>query len=290
MKQFYLIIAFALFAMIVVHLPAVNAQEPVQVEQEEEREEGGQSRESMANDSSASQWSFQVAYEIRNWREDTLSTGQVRPQGNKNMWQFRIVAPLDKKKTGLGFNILPRLTFRNNEAQDGTSGAGNAELFVLAIPVEWATGRFGIGPQVNFPADDEQYGSKEWRYGFATAWIQRAAKDKILTGILVQQIWGQSGSDASDAVLPSPITIQPIFNYSLPKAFYLNIGETALSYNWQTESWLVPLGVRFGKLFITDRGTWNVYGEYRTTVVYEDWLGSALKDAFRINVSFTIPI
>ena len=31
---------------------------------------GGQSRESMANDSTASQWSFQVAYEFRDWRDD----------------------------------------------------------------------------------------------------------------------------------------------------------------------------------------------------------------------------
>ena len=52
-----------------------------------------------------------------------------------------------------------RLTPRNNEAVDKSSGAGDAEYFALFIPVEWSTGRWGIGPQVNFPADDPKFGS-----------------------------------------------------------------------------------------------------------------------------------
>jgi hypothetical protein len=35
-----------------------------------------------------------------------------------------------------------------------------------------------------------------------------------------------------------------------------------------------------------DHEAWNLYGEYRTTVVYKDWAGSALKDAFRINLPY----
>jgi hypothetical protein len=251
---------------------------------------GGQSRESMANDSTASQWSFQLAYEARDWRDDEIAPGVTRPAGNKNYWQFRLVAPLDKSLTGLPFNILPRLTLRNEEAQDGRSGAGNAELFALIIPYDWGTGRFGIGPQVNFPADDEQIGSTAWRYGLATAVLQRAANDKIMTGFLIQQAWGKTDQSNPDAHVASPIAIQPVFNYSLPNLFYLNIGETAFSYNWHAKEWLVPLGVRFGRLWIGDSSTWNFYGEYRTTVVYENWPGSAYKHAFRLNVSYTIPI
>jgi hypothetical protein len=248
-----------------------------------------QSRESMANDSTAAQWSFQLAYEARQWYDDEVAPGVKRPEGNKNMWQLRIVAPLTKEQSRVGMPVLPRLTFRNHEAPDGASGAGNAELFVLAIPKEWSTGRFGIGPQLNFPADQDQFGSKEWRYGLATAALQRAASDKMLLGILIQQIWGKE-NEASDVVYASPITIQPVFNYALPKQFYFNIGETALSYDWQAEVWRVPIGIRLGKLLIGEKSTWNFYVEYRRDVVYKDWRGSALENALRLNVSYTLPV
>ena len=157
--------------------------------------------------------------------------------------------------------------------------------------MEWRSGRWGIGPQVNLPASAEQFGSTEWQYGFATAMLQRAAQQKILTGVLVQQVWSELTNSGSDSLVAQPLTIQPVFNYSLPKSTYINIGETALSYDWQTSSWLVPIGVRFGKLWIKESGaTWNLYGEYRTTVVYDDWPGSALKDAFRINISYAMPM
>jgi hypothetical protein len=106
---------------------------------------------------------------------------------------------------------------------------------------------------------------------------------------LIQQVWGQTVED-SDVTYADPLTIQPVFNYALPKRWYLNIGETALSYDWQAKQWLVPIGLRVGKLLITDKHTWNFYVEYRTSLVYKDWLGSAVENAIRINVSYTIPI
>jgi len=52
-----------------------------------------QSRESMANDNTAAQWSFQFAYQAQwDYRQDTLANGFVRPEGNKGFAQFRMVA------------------------------------------------------------------------------------------------------------------------------------------------------------------------------------------------------
>ena len=43
-----------------------------------------QSRESMAVDATASQWSFQFAYEgFFDYRDDTMKNGMQRPEGNK---------------------------------------------------------------------------------------------------------------------------------------------------------------------------------------------------------------
>ena len=96
--------------------------------------------------------------------------------------------------------------------------------------------------------------------------------------------------DASDEVSGS-ITIQPVFNYSLKNGYYVNIGETAFSYNWDANAWLIPLGFRFGKVFITDQGsTWNLYGEIRKSVIYEDWPVSVMDTAFRVNLSYAFPM
>ena len=250
-------------------------------------EESGQSLESAANDATAAMWTFQAAWEGRTWKDEAGPSGEPRPEGNRSMFQLRFVAPMP---LGKNLKLLNRLTLRNNEAADKSSGAGDAEYFALFIPVEWKTGRWGIGPQINLPADSEQFGTTAWRFGLATAALQRAMKDKILFGILVQQTWGKTDPLQPDNVISQPITIQPVFNYALPKGYYLNIGETALSYDWQADAWLVPVGIRFGKLFVKPESTWNLYMEYKTTVVYKDWPGSAIDNSLRLNVSYTIPV
>jgi len=170
----------------------------------DEGSSGGQSLASAANDVTASMWTFQLAWEHRSWRDDTLENGQTRPGGNRDMWQLRIVAPVPLAKN---LKLLNRLTLRNNEVADRSSGAGDAEYFALFIPVEWATGRWGIGPQVNIPATSEKFGSTSWRYGFASAGLQRLADDKILTGILLQQVWGETTINGKDDLVAQPIAI-----------------------------------------------------------------------------------
>jgi hypothetical protein len=68
------------------------------------------------------------------------------------------------------------------------------------------------------------------------------------------------------------------------------IGETALSYDWQSQKWLAPVGLCVDKLLITDRHAWDFYVEYRKSLVYKDWLGSALENAVRLNVTYTVLI
>lgn len=47
---------------------------------QEEKSDGGQDRESKALDSTATQWSFQLAYQkIPDYHDDTLDNGQERP-------------------------------------------------------------------------------------------------------------------------------------------------------------------------------------------------------------------
>ena len=68
-------------------------------------EEAVQDDVSKALDSTATQWSFQLAYQnMPNYKDDYVD-GKQRPEGSTDFVQFRIVAPL-------GVSNIPPLPFR----------------------------------------------------------------------------------------------------------------------------------------------------------------------------------
>ena len=168
-----------------------------------------------------------------------------------------------------------------------SSGSGNAEFISLFIPKTWSTGKIGIGPAINLPADEEQYGTKAWRFGLSGVFLENSFKGKLMWGVLVRQVWGKTKPN-SDSVIASSLALQPIVVYQLNKGWYLSNGESAIAYHWGEKEWLVPIGIRLGKTIgDSNGGTWNLYGEYRTNIVYKDWPGSAASDIIRISASYT---
>jgi hypothetical protein len=250
-----------------------------------------QDRESMAMDSTASQWSFQLAHQwMPNYHDDILDDGTQRQPGLDNYAQFRIVAPIPLKT----MTILPRLTIRHYEAPNGDSGFGNTELFGLIIPKpwDWGTGRVGIGPLITAPGDSS-VARDEWGYGFAAAAVN--TQGKWFYGLLFTQTWRsidptlqqQDPTIASDT---NPLGIAPFLAYRIGKGYYVQTADLIIQYDWNNNEVYMPIGARVGKVFVTDNGSWNLYGEYVTSLIYDDWSGSAVKDSFRINVSYTIPV
>lgn len=238
------------------------------------------------NDPTAAAWSYALGFEFYDWKEDVIAPGQTRPTGNNNTVQARIVAPLPAGTFGMPIKSLVRFTYRNIEAPGGTSATGNSELMWLTLPIDWGTGRFGIGPVVNFPADEKQFGADVWRFGLGSVVIQNSLEGKLLWGVLIQQVWGQTKAN-SDSVYASPIAIQPFATYSINDNWYISNGEAPWSFNWQEKQWLIPMGVRVGRLFSTRKGTWNAYAEYRWPIVWKDWPGAVAEDTVRLQVSFT---
>ncbi len=177
----------------------------------QEEEQSAQSRESMAVDATASQWSFQFAYQwMPDYYDDILSDGSTRPAGLDNYAQLRIVAPIPTKK----LLILPRLTFRHYEAPNGKSGFGNTELFALLIPnaTNWGSGRAGIGPLVTAPGNPD-VSKDEWGYGLAGAIVQNTGN--WFYGLLLTQSFRSVDprtlpTGSSDA---NPLGIAPFVNY-----------------------------------------------------------------------------
>ncbi len=71
---------------------------------------------------------------------------------------------------------------------------------------------------------------------------------------------------------------------------YLGTPDLVALYDWNTKGFYLPIGLRFGKVWVFNKGSLNVYGEYKTSAVYKNWEGSAVKNSFRLNVSYSIPV
>ena len=247
-----------------------------------------QSRESMAMDATASQWSFQGAYQWMPDYYDDIVNGSPRPAGLDNYLQLRIVAPVPLKS----MTILPRLTIRHYENAAGQSGFGNTELFALIIPksTDWGTGRAGIGPLVTAPGDPD-VAKDEWGYGFAATIVNNSGQ--WFYGLLFTQSWRSINPKAlpagqSDA---NPLGIAPFLNYRFgTSGIYVQTADMVALYDWDTGGFYLPIGLRLGKVWVLENASINVYGEYLTSAIYKNWEGSAVKNSYRFNVSYTIPV
>ena len=266
-----------------------NAPEAESQDSQEAEAEGGQDEQTKALDSTATQWSFQFAYQVMpDYHQDTMDNGEVRPVGSDDYWQLRVLVPVALKH----LTILPRITMRHYKNAQGDAGFGNTEVFALIIPkfLDWGTGRTGAGPLVTLPGNDK-VARDEWGYGFAAAAVNSTGP--WFYGLLFTQSWRSIDPTA----LPpggsntNPLGIAPIVNFRLgTSGWYLGNGDMVIRYDWSTKKWYVPIGVRFGKVFVQDYGTWNFYGEYQTSLLYKSYLGPAVKNSFRINLTFTIPV
>jgi hypothetical protein len=251
-----------------------------------------QSRESMAVDATASQWSFQFAYEgFSDYKDDSLDTDGgkvVRPEGNKGFLQFRMVAPISKSQS-MPLTLLPRLTLRAVQNAAGDYGFAQSDLFCLGIINQWAKGRWGLGPQINFPAQSSEFGNTNWGFGLAGAVTQRELDDKLYLALLLQQTWAKK-MDGSGDYGSSPLAINAIIVYQLGGGWYISNGDYVIRYHWDASAWLIPFHVRLGKAFVGDTSTWNAYIEYATPVYYDDWPGAVAGNTLRLNIQYQIPV
>lgn len=269
------------WAMMIVAWPAL-------AETEAEPAEGGQDRESMALDSTATQWSFQFAYQVMpTYYDDIVDNGQPRPAGNNDYAQLRVVAPVPLKS----FTLLPRLTLRHYENAQGQSGIGNTELFALVIPKkwDWGSGRMGLGPLVTLPGDPD-VAKDEWGYGLAAAVVNTSGR--WYYGLLFTQTW----RDVQPTVTPAetsdtnPLGVAPFLNFRLDSGWYLGNGDMVASYDWNNGEFYMPIGIRLGKVIVQPKSSWNFYVEYQTSLFKEGWNGAAVKESWRFNVTYTMPV
>ena len=252
--------------------------------------QGGQDEATKALDATATQWSFQFAHQSMPDYYDDLVNGEPRRPGLDNYFQVRIVAPVPLKK----LTILPRVTIRHYEdLSTGESGLGNTEIFALLVPKwsDWGSGRAGIGPLITTPGN-ENVAKDEWGYGFSAAIVNSSGQ--WFYGLLITQSWRSVDPrklQPDVTTNANPLGISPFLNYRFgDSGFYLGTADLVATYDWSTESFYLPFGLRFGKVWVMEKGSINAYVEYRTSAIYKDWEGPAVKNSYRVNFTYTIPV
>ena len=281
--------------ILILTLVAGYAQEKAKDEdksQESETENAGgaeQDRASKAMDATATQWSFQLAYQSMPDYFNDVVDGTTRPPGLDNYLQFRVVAPIPLKC----LTILPRMTFRHYEnLSTQKSGMGNTEIFALLIPkaTDWGTGRAGIGPLITTPGNKD-VAKDEWGYGFSAAIVNNSGQ--WFYGLLFTQSWRSIDPETLPAGVSdsNPLGIAPFLNYRFgTSGFYLGTADLVALYDWNTKGFYLPIGARFGKVLVLEKASWNFYAEYKTSAIYKSWEGPAVRNSYRLNVSYTIPV
>jgi hypothetical protein len=267
---------------------AQDTDEPGEAAESEAPAAGQQDDVSKALDSTATQWSFQFAWQGSNWKDDEVN-GSTRPQGHDDFVQLRIVAPFVFEK----FTLLPRLTLRHYENKNtGKSGLGNTELFGLIIPKkwDWGTGRMGLGPLVTAPGNKD-VARDEWGYGLAGAIVNTSGN--WFYGVLLTQSWRAVDPEALPAGSSdtNPLGIAPFLNYQLGGGWYVGNGDMVIQYDWDSNEVYMPIGVRIGKVIPSKKsGSWNAYFEWQTSLIYDDWPGAAKDNSVRFNLTKTLPV
>ncbi|MGB5357681.1 MAG: hypothetical protein WBN11_13415 [Eudoraea sp.] len=244
---------------------------------------------SKALDATATQWSFQFAYQFMPDYHSDLVNGVPRRAGLDNYVQLRIVAPIPLK----GLTILPRVTIRHYEdVNTGNSGFGNTEIFALMIPSfsDWGTGRAGIGPMVTLPGNKD-VARDEWGYGLSGAVVNSSGP--WFYGILLTQSFRAIDPSAlpTGSSDTNPLGIAPFLNYTFGSSgYYLGNGDMVALYDWNNSAFYLPVGLRFGKVWVLEKGSINAYAEYQTSAIYKNYQGPAVKNSFRVNFTYTMPV
>jgi hypothetical protein len=153
---------------------------------------------------------------------------------------------------------------------------------------DWGSGRVGVGPLITLPGDEE-VARDEFGYGIAGALVNGSGK--WFYGVLVTQTWravdrANLPLDQSDT---NPLGIAPILSYQLGGGWYISNGDMVIQYDWSGGDVYMPLAVRIGKVLPASKGAWNVYFEYKTALIYENWQGAAEENTFRVNITRQIP-
>ena len=176
-------------------------------------------------------------------------------KGNKVQTNVQPVIPF---KLGPDWNLITRTILPIISQEDIFPGAGSqfglgdtsVSLFVSPTAASQSGVIWGVGPVFVVPtATDRLLGGDKWAAGPAS--LALTMRGPWTMGFLANHVWSFAGDSGRDDI--NSTFLQPFFAYTTPDAWTFS-AQTESTYNWETESWSIPVNfaasklVMFGKL------------------------------------------
>ena len=125
-------------------------------------------------------------------------------------------------------------------------GLGDTSLTMFFSPKEAGPGgvMWGIGPVLLIPtATESELGGKKWGGGPSGIVLKEIGAWTV--GALVNHVWSFAGDSERPDISNS--FVQPFAAYTWPTAWTVSV-QSETTYNWEVESWSVPLNLAVAKL------------------------------------------
>ena len=131
---------------------------------------------------------------------------------------------------------------------------------------------WGVGPVFGVPtATDPRLGSDQWSAG--PTFVAVLLTKKVTAGVLINNLWSFAGEGERSNV--NAMTLQPFFNYNLPKGWYLTTSPI-ITADWEADSdnrWTLPIGGGIGRVFKIGSQPINAQISYYYNVESPDLVG-----------------
>nr|WP_170394319.1 hypothetical protein [Ruegeria arenilitoris] len=180
-----------------------------------------------------------------------------------NQFWLRYAQPLSLGNTN--WVIRASLPLNSFPAQSGkTTGVGDLNVFAAyLIDIGKPAVSFGVGPQLTAPTGStDGSGSERWSAGIANV-LFNASSPKFQYGYLLT--WQASFAGDSDAKDVNIGAFQPFLFYQLGGGTYLR-SAPIMTYDFESDSYNVPIGLGIGQVFKKKDITYNVFVEPQYSV------------------------
>ena len=165
------------------------------------------------------------------------------------------------------------------------SGLGDILFLGLFLPkIKLEKQMIGIGPAISAPTATSDFtGSGKWSMGPAFVYINQTIP-KLQFGILGWQLWDVAGNDKRNGV--SELSFQPFVVKHFNKGWYAGTPDVPGTYNFKSNNFTFPFGLRIGKVTKIGKQPVNLMGE----VFGNPWDdGPSAKWSAKLAITFLFP-
>jgi len=173
------------------------------------------------------------------------------------------------------------------EESGGTFGTGDTTYTAFFTPASPGKLIWGVGPVVLMPtASDDRLGGGKW--GLGPSIVTLTMRGPWVIGAIVSQIWSVGGDEERADI--SSFLAQYFINYNLSDGWFLTTAPI-ITANWKAadgDTWLVPFGGGFGKVFRVGSQPLNFNTQLFYNAVRPDTVPRANME-WRFQLSFLFP-